>query len=151
VVAPCARAAAGVSYSNVADTTTPAPGHGALTFFGLWPSLSGGNVAFRGFYSGGEGVYTGSVGATGAAKIVDVGDNAPGHGAFNAFNPPSVGGSNVAFLGGHNAGTGIYTGTVDDAPAEFTSTETLGIDFWRGDHAPAPLGATDAALLRKFA
>jgi len=40
---------------------------------------------------------------------------------------------------------------VDDSPAEFTSTETLGIDFWRGDHAPAPLGATDAALLRKFA
>lgn len=40
---------------------------------------------------------------------------------------------------------------VDDAPAEYTSTETRGIDFWRADHAPAPVGATDAALLRKFA
>ena len=25
------------------------------------------------------------------------------------------------------------------------------VDFWRGDHAPAPIGATDEALLRKFA
>ena len=40
---------------------------------------------------------------------------------------------------------------VDDAPAEFISAETLGIDFWRGDHAPAPIGSTDEALLRKFA
>jgi ADP-ribose pyrophosphatase YjhB (NUDIX family) len=40
---------------------------------------------------------------------------------------------------------------VDAAPADFTSNETLGIDFWRRDHAPAPVGVTDEALLRKFA
>jgi ADP-ribose pyrophosphatase YjhB (NUDIX family) len=40
---------------------------------------------------------------------------------------------------------------VDEAPEEFTSNETLGIGFWREGHAPAPVGATDEALLRKFA
>ena len=40
---------------------------------------------------------------------------------------------------------------VDDPPTGFTSTETLGIDFWRRDRAPAPVGETDEALLRKFA
>jgi 8-oxo-dGTP diphosphatase len=40
---------------------------------------------------------------------------------------------------------------VDLVPAEFTSSETLGIDFWRHDHGPAPVGAADEWLLRKFA
>ena len=40
---------------------------------------------------------------------------------------------------------------VDGVPAQFTSSETLGIDFWRADHAPSPVGETDEALLRKFA
>ena len=40
---------------------------------------------------------------------------------------------------------------VDHAPADFISNETLGIDFWRADHAPSPVGATDEVLLRKFA
>ena len=44
VVAPCAHAA--VIFSNVADTTTTAPGHGAFTSFGILPSVSGSNVAF---------------------------------------------------------------------------------------------------------
>jgi 8-oxo-dGTP pyrophosphatase MutT (NUDIX family) len=37
------------------------------------------------------------------------------------------------------------------APAEFSSVETLGIDFWRHDHRPGPVGETDEWLLRKFA
>ena len=40
---------------------------------------------------------------------------------------------------------------VDRVPAEFTSNETLGIDLWRPDHRPAPVGETDEWLLRKFA
>jgi 8-oxo-dGTP diphosphatase len=36
-------------------------------------------------------------------------------------------------------------------PAQFSSSETLAIDFWREDHRPAPVGETDAWLLRKFA
>jgi len=40
---------------------------------------------------------------------------------------------------------------VDQVPAEFASSETLAIDFWRGDHRPAPVGASDEWLLRKFA
>ena len=158
--------AAGVSYSNVADTTNTAPGHGAFTSFYLPPSVSGGNVAFAASYGGGSGIYTGSVGATGAAKIVGVGDNAPGskrfielfaplvsgsnlvfggrffeawfntgiytgsvgatgaakvvevgdtasgHGAFNFVGSPSISGSNLAFVGGYSDGIGIYTGSV---------------------------------------
>jgi 8-oxo-dGTP diphosphatase len=40
---------------------------------------------------------------------------------------------------------------VDQVPAEFSSNETLGIDFWRSGHRPAPVGETDEWLLRKFA
>ena len=39
----------------------------------------------------------------------------------------------------------------NDAPAQFSSSETVAIDFWRHDHRPAPIGETDAWLLRKFA
>jgi hypothetical protein len=109
-VAPRAHTA-GVSYSNIADTTTTAPGHGAFTSFGFAPpSVSGGNVAFSGTYSGGSGVYTGRVGATGAVKVVDTGDIAPGGGNFNSLASygPSISGSNLAFLGSG----GIYTGSV---------------------------------------
>ena len=106
-------ASAAVIFSNIADTTTTAPGHGAFTGFGSAPSVSGSNVAFQGVYSGGQGIYTGSVGATGAAKVVDTGDTAPGHGAFTGFViNPTVSGNNVAFVGNYNSGTGIYTGSV---------------------------------------
>ena len=101
-------ASAVVSFSNVADTTITAPGHGAFTSFGS-PWVSGSNVAFFGSYSGGQGIYTGSVGATGAAKVVETGDTAPGHGAFTGFNGlPSVSGSNVAFFGNYSGGFGLY-------------------------------------------
>jgi 8-oxo-dGTP pyrophosphatase MutT (NUDIX family) len=38
-----------------------------------------------------------------------------------------------------------------EVPAQFSSSETVAIDFWRYDHGPAPVGGTDAWLLRKFA
>ena len=104
---------AGMIFTNIADTSTTAPGHTAFTSFGTTPSVSGSNVAFLGGYSGGSGIYTGSVGATGATKIVDFTDTAPGHTAFTGFgNPPSVSGSNVAFFGLYSGGRGIYTGSV---------------------------------------
>src|SRR5207237_8392287 len=102
-----------VTLSNVADTTTIAPGHGAFTSFGT-PSLSGSNVAFIAFYSGGSGIYTGNAGATGAAKVVDLGDAAPGHGAFTSFGSASCRGSDndVAFEGGCGGGYGVSSGEV---------------------------------------
>src|SRR5205823_2621589 len=75
-------------------------------------AVSGSNVAFPGNYSGGSGIYTGTVGATGAAKIVDVTSTAPGHGVFTSFVAPTVSGSNVAFGGSYSGGSGVYTGTV---------------------------------------
>src|ERR1051326_8926636 len=86
-------ASAVVTFSNVVDTTATAPAHGAFTGF-LTPAINGSNVVFRGSYSTGGGIYTGSVGTFGAAKVVDFGDAAPGHGAFGGFTDPSISGSN---------------------------------------------------------
>jgi hypothetical protein len=98
-----------IGAAKVVDTTDTAPGHGPFTFFADPPSISGSNLAFRGGYNGGSGIYTGRVGVTGAAKVVDLDDTAPGHGAFTAFGAtPSVSGSNVAFVGGYSGGSGIY-------------------------------------------
>ena len=103
--------AAAVSYTNIVDTTTTAPGHGSFTNFSD-PAISGTTVAFHGTYSGGKGIYTGSVGTTGAVKVVDIGNAAPGRGAFTGFGAPSVGGSNLVFVGLYSGGEGIYTGSV---------------------------------------
>jgi hypothetical protein len=97
---------------KVVDSSDTAPGHGAFTDFFIYPSVSATKIAFVGNYSGGVGLYTGSVGMTGAAKIVDTGDTAPGHGAFTNLGSPSISGSNVAFRGTYSSGTGIYTGSV---------------------------------------
>lgn len=104
--------------TKIVDTADNAPGHGAFTLLANPPSISGSHVAFRGAYSGGEGIYTGSVGATGAAKIVDTGDNAPGHGAFTSFFIyPSISGNTVGFRGEYSGGSGIYTGIFGAAGA----------------------------------
>jgi hypothetical protein len=97
--------------AKVVDTSDTAPGHGAFSSLGI-PSVSGSNVAFSGSYSGGSGIYTGSVGATGAIKIVDTGDTAPGHGVFTSFGNLSLSGSNVGFIGNFSGGSGIYMGTM---------------------------------------
>jgi 8-oxo-dGTP pyrophosphatase MutT (NUDIX family) len=52
--------------------------------------------------------------------------------------------------GGTRFGALLYC-EVDQVPAEFSSNETLAIDFWRGGQPPAPVGETDEWLLRKFA
>src|SRR5436190_23475851 len=87
---------AAVTFNSIVDTTMTAPGHGAFNSFDLFPSISGSNVTFLGNYSGGQGIYTGLVGAPGAAKIVDTGDTAPGHGNCTAFSsaPTTSGGNN---------------------------------------------------------
>ena len=40
---------------------------------------------------------------------------------------------------------------VDHVPQGFSNAETIAIDYWRDDGAPAPLGHPDEAVLRKFA
>jgi 8-oxo-dGTP diphosphatase len=39
---------------------------------------------------------------------------------------------------------------VDHVPEDFSNYETIAIDYWRRDGAPAPLGEPDEAVLRKF-
>lgn len=46
---------------------------------------------------------------------------------------------------------GLLYCEVDRMPAGFVSSETLAVDVWRPDRAPAPVGPTDEWLLRKFA
>jgi 8-oxo-dGTP pyrophosphatase MutT (NUDIX family) len=53
-------------------------------------------------------------------------------------------------VGGARFGALLYC-EVDQVPAEFSSNETLAIDFWRDEYRPAPIGETDEWLLRKFA
>jgi 8-oxo-dGTP pyrophosphatase MutT (NUDIX family) len=40
---------------------------------------------------------------------------------------------------------------VDAVAEDFSNAETAGIDYWRRDAAPAPLGHPDEAVLRRFA
>jgi len=40
---------------------------------------------------------------------------------------------------------------VNQVPAQFSSSETVAIDFWRDDRGPGPVGESDEWLLRKFA
>src|SRR5205085_646462 len=82
------------------------------TGFGGLVGINGSNVAFLGTYGGGQGIYSSTVGATGATKIVDFGNVAAGHGAFTGFGNPAISGNNVAFLGLYSGGRGIYRGTV---------------------------------------
>jgi 8-oxo-dGTP pyrophosphatase MutT (NUDIX family) len=39
---------------------------------------------------------------------------------------------------------------VDAVTEDFTNAETAGIDYWRREGAPVPLGAADEAILRRF-
>ena len=40
---------------------------------------------------------------------------------------------------------------VNQVPAQFSSSETVAIDFWRDHRGPGPVGESDEWLLRKFA
>jgi len=40
---------------------------------------------------------------------------------------------------------------VQAAAQDFSNAETAGIDYWRGDRGPAPLGHPDEQVLRRFA
>jgi len=102
----------------------PVPGHGTFTNVGDL-SISGNNVVFKGVYGAGlllsQGLYAGTVGIAAVAKIVEVGDSAPGSAAFGPtsfFNSfPVVSGNNIAFLDGFGGGRGIFTATVGVAGA----------------------------------
>lgn len=107
----------GANVTNViADTkTTVVPESGGnFTALGSPVSISGNTVAFRGYYSGGQGIYTGMVGATEVSPVADLNTAAPGQsGNFTGLYSPSIGGNTVAFVGAYGSGgEGIYTATV---------------------------------------
>jgi uncharacterized membrane protein len=107
VLVPSSARATLYTYLNVADTTTTAPS-GLFTFFSV-PSISGNRAAFRGDYSGGGSIFTGSGGAL--TTIATSGDPAPSGGTFTTFRPPAVDSGTVAFQGFYTNGSGISTGS----------------------------------------
>jgi 8-oxo-dGTP pyrophosphatase MutT (NUDIX family) len=44
----------------------------------------------------------------------------------------------------------VYQCEVADVPVQFENAETAGLARWRRDHAPQPMGHTDAGLLERF-
>ena len=88
---------------TVLDTTSAVPGHSGTTFSAIAPGttgvISGNNVAFHAYFSGGEGYYLGSAGGNGAAlKMVELGDAAPRGGTFTGFGSnPAISGTSVLF------------------------------------------------------
>jgi 8-oxo-dGTP diphosphatase len=44
----------------------------------------------------------------------------------------------------------VFGCDADDVPADFQCEEIGGINRWRGQQHPSPLGASDAALLNRF-
>ncbi len=99
----------GMSLSKVADYNTPIPG-GSGNFTALFNyAISGTNVVFLGYGTGGQdGLYF--YNGTTLSKIVDPNTSIPGgSGSFNGFFNHAISGTNVVFLGSGVGGqNGIY-------------------------------------------
>ncbi len=95
--------AGGVTYVEVADTSTSIPGgSGSFTSFGI-PAVSGNYIAFDGYGSNGQaGIYVWSQ-AGGLQRVTD--NNGTG---FSSFYSPTVSSNGTAAFQGDNSG--IYTG-----------------------------------------
>lgn len=95
--------AEGITFTKVADTSTPIPGGSGNfgAFIGV-PSISGGNVAFDGSV-GSDGFMPGIYSNIGGSLNVVADEATPipgGSGNFGNFGDLSISGGNVAFLGG---------------------------------------------------
>jgi hypothetical protein len=108
----CGVTAGAVEYrfTNITDTTTGAPGDFAFTAFAEL-AISGDNVAFLGFYSGGAGIFRGS--GESLTTIVLSGDPGP-VGAPGIYSNPTINGDLVAFSGAYGdllQTSGIFAGS----------------------------------------
>jgi PEP-CTERM motif-containing protein len=124
----------GGSLTTIAKSNDVVPSVGTLTGFSA-PAVSGSTTAFKGDYSGGQGIFTGSGGAL--AVISKAGDPAP-IGTFDAtgFFEPALSGTSAAFRARYNTsfGTGIFRGN----GGPLTTIVKLG--------DPAPVGAISSLL-----
>jgi hypothetical protein len=99
----------GTTLRKVADLNTAIPGgSGNFTSFSRPPVISGGNVAFTGVGSSGQGgIYL--FNGTTLVKVVDFNTPVPeGSGKFTILSPPVISGSNVAF--GGSGGSYLFNG-----------------------------------------
>jgi hypothetical protein len=114
--------------------------------------VSGGVVAFRGLYAGGEGIYQ-QTAAGNLVRIVSSPSPAPGGGTFGTFGPPTTAGTSVLFAAGTSGAPpqfgipfrGVYaahaTGLI--AVADLTTASPTGGNFI-GFSPPAVSGTTAA-------
>ncbi len=105
-------ARAAVTFTKIADSSTVATGESsAFTQFHN-PSLSGNNLEFLAFYSGGFGEFSATT-TSGPFKVFDTGDTVPGHGAVGGFgNNGGISGGTIAFEIAYTSGYGLWHGTV---------------------------------------
>jgi len=109
LLAPPPGPAQVITFTRIADTSTPIPG-GAGTFTNLiTPSMDNGHVAFYGSGSSGSGVYTNLTGSLTA--FVNTATPIPGGtGNFTGFLHPVLSGGRVGFVGfGGSGQQGVYT------------------------------------------
>ncbi len=105
---PAPSKAISFTFTKIADTSTAIPSaSGKFTAFGN-PSLSDGQVAFRGFGTSQRGIYTDVPGSL--TRVADTNTAIPsGSGKFTAFGNPSLSDGHVAFRGLGTSQEGIYT------------------------------------------
>lgn len=126
----------GGTLSNLAKTGDAVPGVVGSTFssFGAAPNISGNNVALRGTWGTGEGIFVSS-GGGGLASFAKTGDAVPGAGVntFTGFGAsPNISNSNLVFSGTWAGGNqGIFTNI-----GGFTSLAKT------GDAIPGVIGST---------
>jgi hypothetical protein len=141
-----------IALSGDTPAPAPAPGVGPFTSFDHAPSVSGGVVAFRGLYAGGEGVYQ----RTAAGNLVRIASSpspAPGGGTFGSFGPPTVSGTSVLFAAGTSGAPpqfgipfrGVYAAHASGlvTVADLTTASPTGGNFI-GFSPPAVSGTTAA-------
>jgi hypothetical protein len=104
-----------ITFTNLVDNTMIAPGQSTNFTDFVGGCFSSNNFAILGAFSGGEGIYTGSVGGS-LNKIVDTSSIVPNRSTnftgFYAREFLSLSGNNVVFRGAYSGGNGIYSGIV---------------------------------------
>jgi hypothetical protein len=141
-----------IALSGVTAAPAPAPGVGPFTGFDHAPSVSGGVVAFRGLYAGGEGIYQQTM-IGNLVRLASSPSTVPGGGTFGVFGPPTISGTAVLFAGGTSGAPlqfgipfrGVYASHVSGmvAVADLTTPSPTGGNFI-GFTPPAVSGTTAA-------
>jgi hypothetical protein len=111
----CGAARGAVTFTDIADTNTTAPGQ-TVKFNQIdVASISGNDLSFLAFYPGGFGKYTSTVSPVANFKLIDTGNTIGTHGAVEGLGNGGVSGSDATVQVIYGTGEGLYHGTVGTA------------------------------------